>query len=734
MQAELQRRAPDGVGLLGRLEQAEVRDRLARAHCLVVTSLCEGWRLTVTEAAQVGTPVVAYDVDGLRDPVAASDGLLVAPTPEALADALVEHLPLWVAAGVPPVEPSGMEPWAAVAQRMLENVDLRLTARRRAAEHGEDVAVAWRRVVAPLAAWCDRRAWSVAGIAALVAVAPLSEVGAGSWAERAAGLALGCFTLAVLGTWAEAVRWPLVAADVMTDSAISGPAAPKDLGESGIAAASSFHDSEPVADGTESVVPSGRVRGDDVPGVWHSPRGMVVMVVGILAAAIAQAFFPGDATFGGPRPAVGTAWVHQLALAFSPGRAGAPAALVAVLQLPLGATGSVVHVLGASAALNERLWVTMLFAVLTMAMAALLLILGLGGWAAGAGAMIYALSPFVFAMSGLAVPYLASMAVVPGLVAWVLWIARPRRWTRSTTLWAIAWLVLAAAALGLVAGSPPLLLPCGGALVGAVLLVGWLEGRQAMGRAIRRTAVGIGGLAVGCAYWAVPFAMVLGSSTMVSSAAHRHWQWAATRATLANGFWLNTSWDWANRAVFPSATEFHHFPLVLWRYALPVAAFASLGVASWHRRCRADQQRLRLLVVASGVALVVVVFATGNRAPDTAIFALVTAIPYGWLLQDPGRFLFLAGAAYAVLVAVAVDQRASPFTGDGEPMTPVGSATVRARTTRAPVLVALVLVATAVPDMVAVPIRPPSIVPIHQASADTSMAGGPAMRGGTHGP
>lgn len=271
--------------------------------------------------------------------------------------------------------------------------------------------------------------------------------------------------------------------------------------------------------------------------------------------------------------------------------------------------------------------------------------------------MIYALSPFVFAMSGLAVPYLASMAVVPGLVAWVLWIARPRRWTRSTTLWAIAWLVLAAAALGLVAGSPPLLLPCGGALVGAVLLVGWLEGRQAMGRAIRRTAVGIGGLAVGCAYWAVPFAMVLGSSTMVSAAAHRHWQWAATRATLANGFWLNTSWDWANRAVFPSATEFHHFPLVLWRYALPVAAFASLGVASWHRRCRADQQRLRLLVVASGVALVVVVFATGNRAPDTAIFALATAVPYGWLLQDPGRFLFLAGAAYAIAVAISLDRQ-----------------------------------------------------------------------------
>jgi len=38
------------------------------------------------------------------------------------------------------------------------------------------------------------------------------------------------------------------------------------------------------------------------------------------------------------------------------------------------------------------------------------------------------------------------------------------------------------------------------------------------------------------------------------------------------------------------------------------------------------------------------------------LFGLLTALPYGWLLEDPGRFLYVAGAAYAVMVAVVVDQ------------------------------------------------------------------------------
>ncbi len=51
-----------------------VREQLlARAHCLVVPSVREGWGLVVGEANSVGTPAVGYDVPGIRDSI--RDGL-----------------------------------------------------------------------------------------------------------------------------------------------------------------------------------------------------------------------------------------------------------------------------------------------------------------------------------------------------------------------------------------------------------------------------------------------------------------------------------------------------------------------------------------------------------------------------------------------------------------------------------------------------------------------------------
>ena len=653
MAGELRRDLPDGVELLGRVPEAEKQRRLAEAHCLVATSVREGWGLTVTEAAQLGTPAVAYDVDGLRDSVAASGGLLVAPHPEALAGTLAEQLPGWVAGGLPAVEAGGVLPWPAVADELLEQAAARTGARRRAAAAGEDVAVAWRRAVAPLAAACDRRAWSVAAVAALVAVAPLSEVGAGSWADVAAGVAVACLAVAVLGTWADAVRWPLLQL--------------------------SAHHAD---DGAVRRGRSGAVR-----------RWGPLVAVGVLAAAAAQSWFAtASVQVGGRLPAVGSAWTRQLALAFSPGARGAGGALAGVLQLPVDAVGSLLHLVGASAALDQRLWLTAMFVAVTLSMGGLLLALGLEGAAAAVGALVYALSPYVLAMSGLDLAYLGAMVLVPGLVAWVVLAARAKRLSPGR----LAWLVAAATGLGVVAESPPLVLACGAALVGAVALVGWLDGRGGLLVALRRTAVGVGVLVVAGAYWAVPYGWELASTSMVSAAAHRRWGWAADRSTLANTLWLNSAWNWHDPALYPFAGDFHHFPLVLWRYAVPVVAFAALGVAGLRARTSHDQLRLRLLVVAAVVALVVVVVATGTRAPGAPLFGLVTAVPFGWLAQDPGRFLFVAGAAYAVMVAVLVDQR-----GRGAAVAaPVSSPAVARRTPGrrlVPVGLALALVVPAFP-------------------------------------
>jgi glycosyltransferase involved in cell wall biosynthesis len=112
-------RAPEGVTLFGWVSQAERDELLARAHVLVVTSVREGWGLVVDEAAGMGTPAVGYDRPGLRDSVSAAGGLLVEPTPAAMADALERMLPVWTAAAATEGWAGGAVDWDVVADAVL---------------------------------------------------------------------------------------------------------------------------------------------------------------------------------------------------------------------------------------------------------------------------------------------------------------------------------------------------------------------------------------------------------------------------------------------------------------------------------------------------------------------------------------------------------------------------------------------------------------------------------------
>lgn len=120
MEQRLRREADDHVTFFGRVSEEEKFARMARAHVLVATSVREGWGLVVTEAAQVGTPTVAYDVAGLRDSVSVSGGALVAPDPRSLAQRLGELFEAGSLRGAAPVAPRGVAPWAVVARRILE--------------------------------------------------------------------------------------------------------------------------------------------------------------------------------------------------------------------------------------------------------------------------------------------------------------------------------------------------------------------------------------------------------------------------------------------------------------------------------------------------------------------------------------------------------------------------------------------------------------------------------------
>jgi glycosyltransferase involved in cell wall biosynthesis len=90
LHGRLQERTPAGVAFLGRLDTQEVRERLARAHVLVATSVREGWGLNISEAAACGTAAIGYAVPGLADSISASGGALVKPRPQPLARALVD--------------------------------------------------------------------------------------------------------------------------------------------------------------------------------------------------------------------------------------------------------------------------------------------------------------------------------------------------------------------------------------------------------------------------------------------------------------------------------------------------------------------------------------------------------------------------------------------------------------------------------------------------------------------
>jgi glycosyltransferase involved in cell wall biosynthesis len=91
MEPRLRESAPDGVEFLGRVSREEMYERMARAHCLLVPSVREGWGLVVTEANSVGTPAVGYDAPGIRDSIRPGrTGLLVpAGDARALGDAAV---------------------------------------------------------------------------------------------------------------------------------------------------------------------------------------------------------------------------------------------------------------------------------------------------------------------------------------------------------------------------------------------------------------------------------------------------------------------------------------------------------------------------------------------------------------------------------------------------------------------------------------------------------------------
>jgi glycosyltransferase involved in cell wall biosynthesis/O-antigen/teichoic acid export membrane protein len=125
LEDELARALPPGATLLGRVSRAELYERMARAHCLLVPSTREGWGLVVIEANSVGTPAVGYDVGGIKDSI--RDGrtgvLATAGDPESLgghAVSLVTDEKRYAAMRSAAFEWAEGFSWDTTAERLLE--------------------------------------------------------------------------------------------------------------------------------------------------------------------------------------------------------------------------------------------------------------------------------------------------------------------------------------------------------------------------------------------------------------------------------------------------------------------------------------------------------------------------------------------------------------------------------------------------------------------------------------
>lgn len=394
---------------------------------------------------------------------------------------------------------------------------------------------------------------------------------------------------------------------------------------------------------SELVMPTARHESD------ASSLVMTYALVGVLAALMAQTWFRwGEAIAGGDMtPPQGVAWTSRLFAAWtnSTSSLGGPAAQETLL--PWSVILRVTTAFGDDGTIAQRIWITVLFTGAAVATAALLHRLGFGTIAMTVGAGVYALSPYVVST---VVPYtvqLAALAAVP-LFPTVVLLRVDRRIGWPTYLLLMMFL---SPLLGFVSNNPPLALAVLATAVSLPALTGIGHDAARAIRAFRTGLLGVAACLVLSAYWLVPTLIQSRSAAVDGLAPLSSWTWTEGRATLANAFWLNTNWGWAFPSYFPFAGSYETMPLRLLRYLVPVSAFAALVLVV------ARRQREAWLVVAWGLlALVLLLLSTGTNQPGARVFLLIYSLPLGWLLREPGRFLILAGLAYAVMAGVVVER------------------------------------------------------------------------------
>lgn len=386
------------------------------------------------------------------------------------------------------------------------------------------------------------------------------------------------------------------------------------------------------------------------------PWGLATLGVALVAGLAVQSWFtPGTVIAGGDAgPPVGTAWLSRL---FEPwvwggSSLGQPSELA--LALPWAAVLASVQAVGGDPELAQRLWYTALFIGAGLAAFGLMAALRLGLGASLVGTAVYLFNPYVVNAVGSNPVAIAALLLLVAMPATVLAAGAGRLSVASSA----ALMALAAPIFGYVDFNPPLVGMVLGAMVITPLLAGWVDGRQAGIRSLRALLLAIPLLVVSSLYWIIPASLFASGVPAAQLANALSWTWTEGRATIANAFWLNTNWGWDFPEYYPYASAYDQIPLSLLKFTLPAIAFSALALNDFGKSANKflnPDRALRLATAGATIAAVVIFLSSGTNPPGNVVFNPLYALPFGWLLREPGRFLMVVALAYAVLIAVVVD-------------------------------------------------------------------------------
>jgi hypothetical protein len=379
---------------------------------------------------------------------------------------------------------------------------------------------------------------------------------------------------------------------------------------------------------------------------------MTILGVGVFGALTTQSWFrSGTAIAGGDiTPPIGTAWLGRIfgTFGWSGSNLGAPANNST--QLPFASVDWIIHLCGGSEVLAQRVWFTLLVSGIMMAAAALARSLKMSPTAGVVAAVFYFFNPMTMSQVGVYDNYLTAMILVPALAAVVISFGSGR-----IRLWQVCVaFVLAAPLVGFTESNPPLVGMLAVTTFVSPMLVWVRFGRKDVRRAFRGLFIGGALLIAAGTYWILPSINTIGSVASSTLSSLSSWAYTESRSTLANGLWLNTTWGWSFSEYYPYAADFSRFPLDLVMPLVPLVAFIGLTLQRASANLGRSFIRLRALLTLG--ALVIVLLSTGTRPPGNLLFDPLYHLPYGWLLQEPGRFLIVAALCYALLGGLLVQQ------------------------------------------------------------------------------